>query len=213
MIDISKEQVFTVLEDDGTHRKQFSQNSGVQKNKDRPTFSVPFDQGMCRHFLDGTGNRLRYNPQHDQHYCFLRSPTDIEQAEAWEAAQGTRVFLRNCLASSLALDLNFLDNTSGKKTPIGEHEEAAKHKQNGASIRALASMSAATIADISYLRDADYVCAIPAVPEKGFDLPTRLAQDISKMVGKVDLTPNFKLSNKTKSLKECSLEEKWDTWR
>ena len=35
------------------------------------------------------------------------------------------MFLRNCLTTSMALDFNFVDNTSGTKTYIGTIEEAA----------------------------------------------------------------------------------------
>lgn len=212
MVEINKENVFAIINDDGTHRKQFSQSSGIQKNKPSPTFSVPFDQGLCQHFRDGTGKSLRYNARFDQHYCFLPTEADIQQVEAWVARQGTRVFIRNTLDSSLALDVNFVDNTSGEKTAVGANEEAAKHHQDPNSIANLSKWGVATVQDIAFLREADYVCAIPALPTKGFDLPTRLAESISASLGKMDLTPLFALSNKTKSLKECSLEEKWDAW-
>jgi predicted amidophosphoribosyltransferase len=132
--------------------------------------------------------------------------------EAWEAAQCTRVFLRNALSSSLALDTNFVDNTSGMKTETGANEEGAKHHQDEGAISYLVKRSFATIQEISYLHNADYICAVPAMASKGFDLPSRLAQDLSSLTGKQNLTPSFRLSNKTKSLKECSLEEKWDAW-
>jgi len=115
MLDLSKENVFSIINDNGTHRKQFSQSSDVQKSKAKPTFSVPFDQGLCEHFRNGTGKVLTYSPGYQQHYCFLNSSAEIGQVESWEEAQGTRVFLRNALSSSLALDINFVDNTSGKK--------------------------------------------------------------------------------------------------
>lgn len=209
---ITKEAVFHILNDDGTHRKQFSANSGVQKNKSSPTFSVPFDSGLCEHFRNGTENWLQYGVDHNQYYCFLRNQTAISAAESWEACQGTRVFLKNTLTTSLALDFNFIDNTSGKKTKLGKAEEAAKHSQDENAIVSLTRLSAETIADIAYLKQADYICAVPATPEKRFDLPTRLARCISEKLGKPDLTPHFSVTGKDNSLRSCTLGEKWDVW-
>jgi len=73
-------------------------------------------------------------------------------------------------------------------------------------------LSAETISDVIFLREADFVCAIPAMPQKGFDLPTRLVAEISKLTGISDITESFSLSGKEKSLKECTLDEKWDAW-
>ncbi|MDP3340751.1 hypothetical protein [Frigidibacter sp.] len=212
MIEISKEEVFRTLSDGQTHRKQFSSHSGVQKGKASPTFSVPFDNGLVGHFLEGTGRPLKYNPSYNQHYCFLRSQADIDDVEAWEKRQGTRVFVRNCLSSTVALDYNFEDNLNGKKTLVGEHEELAKHHQDANSIAYLAEKAAETINSISYLSSADYLCAIPAMAEKQFDLPAKLSVAISQLVGKYDITPHFQVKNKRKSLKDCSLDEKWDAW-
>lgn len=210
MIDISKESVFAMMNDGGTHRKQFSHSSGVQKNKDRPTFSVPFDNCLVRHFLSGTGRRLTFNAQHNQHYCFLKSPQDILEVEAWEMAQGTRVFIRNTLTSTVALDLNFLDNETGTKTLVGAHEEAAKHYKSEESIAFLVEQSRNLIGSIDYLAKADFICGVPAPVEKGFDLPTRVAVDLSKMIEIPDITECFNVTHKPKSLKSCTLDEKWD---
>lgn len=209
---MNKTQVFEMLGDGRPHRKQFSASNGVQKSKSSPTFSVPFDSGLLRHFHDGTGKTLTYGALHDQFFCFLRTVEDISAAEAWAARQGPRVFIRNLLSSTVALDYNFVDNKSGQKTKVGLWEEAAKHSQDAMAMSNLTNQACAAINDISYLREANLVCAVPAMTEKGFDLPTSLTAMISQQCGKPNWTPNLVLSGKARSAKNCSMDEKWDAW-
>lgn len=201
-----------MLGDGDTHRKQFSQSSGVQKQKARPTFSVPFDNGLCKHFFDGTGLSLRHNAEYKQFYCFLDTPQKISMAEDWERSQGSRVFIRNLLRSSLALDVNFFDNVSGAKTDIGNLEERAKHHQDADAIKRLAEISSITISGVSYLHETHAICAVPALKDKIFDLPREITRIASRITGKFDVTGFFDLDGKDFSSKENALSEKWDNW-
>lgn len=211
MAGITRDALIELLAAEQTRRKQFSAHSGIQRNKSRPTFSVPFDCGMVQHFQEGTQLRLTYNPLYDQHYCFL-SAQQIDEVKRWEKRQGTRVFLRTLLSLAVALDLNFEDNVSGRKTHLGQLEELAKHHADEVAIQELVSRAAETVRDIVAFRDAPYLCAIPAMASKSFDLPTELAGRLAKHMDKKNLTPHFRLENKARSLKECSLEEKWQVW-
>lgn len=211
---INRKTVLAMLGDGGTHRKQFSLNSGVQKTKKdgSTTFSVPFNCGLVAHFRDCTSNILKFNPQYNNYYCFLRTPASLKAVEDWEKSQGSRVFIRNLLSSSLALDMNLISNQSAAKTECGRLEELAKHHADQSSVDKLASTSCATISEICYLREADLVCAVPAPASKPFDLPRRLAESISSQSKKANLTPYLSLDGKSKSAKDCAIEEKWDTW-
>lgn len=208
----TKKQFLDMLRDGDSHRKQFSSHSGVQKDKASPTFSVPFDSGLVGHFTNKTGYRLTWNEKFGQHYCFLRSGADIEAVEAWETAQGTRVFLRSLMDSSVALDVNFVDNKSGEKTWFGTLEEAAKYHGDRDAIEACAAAMCELINDVEHLRAADVICAVPAMATKGFDAPREIASRLSQMTGKQDITGNARLTAKAKSAKDCSVEEKWDVW-
>jgi hypothetical protein len=205
---ISKASLQELLDGGGTFRKQFSAHTGVQKEKRSPTFSVPFDNGLVRHFCDGTGLALRWNDVHQQFYCFLKDQKAVDSAELWEKEQGTRVFLRNLLNSSLALDLNFEDNISGQKTRIGALEEKAKHHRDRDAIVELAHLSVDTISAISFLSSCEFVLGVPAMPDKEFDVPRSLAECISGMTGKPDLTGEIYLKGKEKSAKAVELSEK-----
>ena len=127
-------------------------------------------------------------------------------------AQGTRVFIRNLMSSSLALDINLVDNTSGKKTHTGLLEEQAKHHQDQKSIAELVRISVETVKSISYLQECDVLMAVPAMLNKGFDLPRELAKGISTGIGKPNMTPNFLLEGKQGSAKAVDLSQKWDVW-
>jgi predicted amidophosphoribosyltransferase len=116
------------------------------------------------------------------------------------------------MSSSLALDLNFEDNTSGQKTRIGTLEEKAKHHRDRDAIVELACLSVDTISAISFLSSCEFVLGVPAMPDKEFDVPRSLAECISGMTGKPDLTGEIYLKGKEKSAKAVELSEKWDFW-
>ncbi len=209
---ITKSAFFEMHEDGETHRKQFSAHSGIQKNKSSPTFSIPFDNGLGQHFTNKTGRPLRWNEAYKQHYCFLQNQDAIDEAESWEAAQGTRVFIRSLLNSAIALDFNFRDNQSREKTHFGQLEERAKHNQDADAITTIVDAFAETIDDVHHLSKADLICAVPALESKLFDLPRTLASELSARAEMADITPHMKLKGKEKSAKDCSMEQKWDTW-
>ena len=210
---IKKEDFLTMLNDETrSHRKQFSNSSGVQKNKRKPTFSVPFNCGLVELFQSDMQIALKWNDSHKQFYCFLNSAESISKVEAWESKQGTRVFIRTLLSSATALDLNFADLEDGSKTVLGKLEEAAKHSQDCKAIELCVNALAEAIADIERLRGADLICAVPAIASKEFDLPRELAKQVSILTGKPDITPEVRLDNKVKSAKDCSVDEKWEVW-
>lgn len=98
-------------------RKCFRNNSGIQKRKSKPTFSVHI--GSAKKIFEAqTGKRLRYNPAFDNYWEYI-SEEEIVEIEAWEKAQGGLIYLRDCLSLSVALDSNRTDNTSGQYTQIG----------------------------------------------------------------------------------------------
>jgi predicted amidophosphoribosyltransferase len=112
----------------------------------------------------------------------------------------------------LALDFNFEDNVSRKKTNIGILEERAKHHRDHDAIAELAHSSSHTISDISFLSNCDFILGVPAMPDKEFDVPRSLAETISNITGKLDITRSIELNGKDKSAKAVELSEKWEVW-
>lgn len=210
---ITFENFIAMLQDGQTHRKQFSpERSGIQEGKGSPTFSVPFDKGLLELFRSGTGKQLTWGERFKQYYCFLRTQQDIDQARAWVQQQGNKVFIRNLLSSTTALDFNFVVGNALSKTDCGELEEAAKHHQHNESISRLVKMMADTRASSPYLSRSHIVCGVPAHPSKNFDLPSTLSDHLSRVVGLTDITPYFSFMNQKASAKDVPLSQKWGVW-
>jgi len=128
---ITKENIFA--EHNKTpRRKCFRNNSEVQKRKSKPTFSVSIKSAK-KIFEAQTGKRLRYNPELDKYWKYI-SEEQIVEIEDWEKAQGSLIYLRDCLSLSVALDSNLTDNTSGQYTQIGLLEHNGKHNRDQNSI-------------------------------------------------------------------------------
>ncbi|MBE8190749.1 MAG: hypothetical protein HAW64_00860 [Alphaproteobacteria bacterium] len=122
------------------------------------------------------------------------------------------MFLRDCLALSLALGLNFKDGQIGNYTELGRLEHDAKTKADIASADELAEYAAKAICDLPYYKDADCVCAPPPRPNKPFDLPSHIASKVSATISKPDITSHLSCANARDEIKEASVDEKWDIW-
>jgi phosphoribosylpyrophosphate synthetase len=191
-------------------RKCFHGNSEVQKNKARPTFSVSVESAK-KIFESQTGQSLDYNPKFDKYFKYVNKE-EIDHIEKWEKNQGCRVFLRDCLSLSIALDFNLIDSTSGKYTKIGDLERNGKHNKDQNSINQIADIVAQTINDMPYYKDADLICSVPPRPDKDFDLPSSVTSLVSAKVGKPDVTNSFVFKGKKSSVKTSTFDEKWNVW-
>ena len=64
-------------------------------------------------------------------------------------------------------------------------------------------------------RDFDLICAVPARRNKDFDLPTRIASNLSSIINKQNITSRFtvkSLSTQISSAKNLRIEDKWHAW-
>ena len=194
---ITKERVLAIHKKK-PRRKQFSKSSGVQKNKRegrKSTFSVSFAETIKALFEhDNTNLKLRYSKQHKNYWCYLDTEKEIKQVEKWEQEQGTRVFLRDCLSLSIALDVNSHDSKEHEKTDLGTLEYQAKYSQDKEAIDQLAQHATDFIRRVAFYRDADFLCAVPTSDKKDFHLPKELAQKISHVTHIPDITPHISVS-------------------
>lgn len=126
MKEITKDTVL-VVHNQEPRRKCFADNSGVQKRKARPTFSVAIESAK-KIFEAQTGLELRESQKHKNFWCFV-SAGEIEKIEEWERNQGNLIYLRDCLSLSVAIDSNFTDNTSGQYTEMGILERNGKNNK------------------------------------------------------------------------------------
>lgn len=196
-----------------TKKKCFSRHSGVQEKKSRPTFSIGLNQKFLKNiFEQQTGLRLVANDQYGQFFCFLPDQQKINEVKEWEKKQGSVVYIADSLTGSIALDYNFTDNTSGKKTYLGEVEELAKHGQDPQAIGTIIGMVAEKISQLKPYNDAPLICAVPCSAGKTFDLPREIAAGVAHILGKENITSKLVLGTQKASIKALPLQQKWDAW-
>ena len=131
---------------------------------------------------------------------------------AWKQRQGTRIFLRDCLALSIALDQNFVDNQGHQYTELGGLEARAKERLDEDAVSRLVNCYAAAIRDLPRYRDARLIAAVPPRPGKTYDLPTTLGDRIAGELGWEDVTSGFAFANPKNAIKVLELAQKWDAW-
>ena len=169
----------TVLE---AHKKKpkreiFSGHSGktgIHGSKNTSwSFRIKFSETIQEIFEADTGLNLFDSKFSKSFYRMIKNYSDLKLIKKWEEKQGTRVFLRDCLSLSIALDFNLIDNVSKKYTEIGELENKAKKDKDKYSqdIVALTDLVHKNIIDLPYYKDADYICAIPS--SKNFNFPSK----------------------------------------
>ena len=74
------------------------------------SFSIPFQSTIKDIFESDTRITLDPSNDGDDVWHWICSEEEFEIIVAWKQRQGTRIFLRDCLALSIALDQNFVDN-------------------------------------------------------------------------------------------------------
>jgi len=194
-------------------RRIFAKHSGVQKNKNRPSFSVKFYESVGPIYEAMTRSSLQYSYQFDNFWHFLNSETEIQATEKWTQAQGNRVFLRDCLSCSIALSLNMKEVETGERTECGELEYRAKSHECEVSTNALVDLLSATIKELPLYNNTRLIAAVPARPGKTTrDLPAVLASRLATKLGLTDLTSHFIYGGPKDQLKEMPLAERWVAW-
>ena len=194
-----------------SHRDQPKRSSNGYVGR----FSVPFDNTIKKIFQADTNLPLFANRIGGVGYWrSIQSEAEFQTIQNWVQHQGTRIFLRDCLDLSIALDQNLQDNQSGKYTDLGNLENSAKTDQNpiAIAIAKLVECYVAAIQDLPYYRDANFVAAVPPRPGKPFDLPTELTKRIALELGKTDLTHCFKFGTEKGTVKDLPVDEKWEAW-
>ena len=176
------------------------------------TLNFNFKETIQKIFEKDTGLNLFDNSK-DEHntnsvWLSIKNEDDYNRIESWIAAQETTVFIRSLLPLCIALDINvYYDKKI--KTEIGKLENQAKMNECAQSISKLVDICCARIRGMSFYKDASYISAVPANKEKEFDLPTTLVKEIAERLKLVDVTHRFQYRNAKQTLKDASIEDKW----
>ena len=174
------------------------------------SFNVPFGEGFHNIFPLVLFPNKNDSHHVDSYWRSISSEEEFEKIRSWVNEQGKRVFLRDCLYTSIALSHNFVDKEN--RTEIGELEYLAKQKKDPDAVEKLAKCCAKSIKDIPIYDKADMICAIPPNPGKCFDLPSQIAVKVSEMVDKENITDKFVFGAKKGDVKSESVDEKWNAW-
>lgn len=195
-------------------RRIFEEHTAVhQKTSGKHYFRPPFPESIKLIFEAETDYRLNGGSEPDNWYYYLNTEAELERAKAWEVAQGSRVFLRDCLSCSLALSLNMKDVQTGTRTEFGELEYQAKSHECEASTNALVDLLSAAIKELPFYNNTRLIAAVPARPGKTTrDLPGALASRLAAKLGLTDLTSHFRYGGPKDQLKEMPLAERWAAW-
>lgn len=191
-------------------RKCFVNNSGVQKKKARPTFSVAIESAK-KVFEAQTRLKLQESQEHNNYWKFV-SPEEICTIEEWERSQGSLIYLRDGLSLSIAIDSNFTDNTSGRYTIMGELEYNGKQNRDQSAINNIFETVSGLIDWLPYYSEADLICSVPPRPDKDFDIPSSVTSLVSMKIGKQNVTSGFVFGGQKSSVKTSTFDEKWSVW-
>ena len=175
-------------------------------------FNVPFGDGFKRifPFMLFPSKNKRYHKY--PYWRSIRDEAEFDEIAVWVKCQGSRVFLRDCLYTSVALSLYCYGENKSGRTEIGKLECRAKWRSDSVATRELAEYCANTIMDIPLYRAADLVCAVPPTSGKELGLPHKVASFVGRMLGKEDITANFHFRGAKEPTKDADLDEKWSGW-
>jgi hypothetical protein len=212
--DITRENVEAIRAKEGAHRVCFSTTHADQPKRSTGnfvgSFTVPFLNSIGRLFLNDTGLNLGPD-KFGRYWLSIREEAQFSRVQNWVTMQGTRVFIRDCLDMSVALDFNFTDSKV-EHTEMGALESRCKNARDGAAINLIVDMMCSSVSDMCGYSSAKFIAAVPARPGKGYDLPSNLASEISKRKGLTDLTRHFSFAGQKSSIKATKIGDKWEKW-
>lgn len=193
------------LRDETPKRRRFVESPDNLNDDGSFSLGFKFDY-VAELFEQETGLKTRGGPYGP--WVNLRAEKDIAKAKEWKSKRNNMVFLRDNLDSSIALDLNLA--SEGEYTSLGHAEHKAKQDEDKSSIKQLSRALSGAIEELPSYRSADVICAVPPNPGKSWDLPAEIAQRIAGGCGKENLSGAVRFSKKKESVKELSLDEKWE---
>ena len=211
MKEITKEAAFA--EHNERYRKTYYDDGiggqeavGLQIKEDYRTFSCYMDSSI-KIFEIQTGLELDRESQYQGCWRIV-DEKEIVKIKTWMKDQGTLVFLGDCLSLSVALSVYF--NKSREQTEVAKLYNKGK-KEDKSSILQLADRVEKQIRSLPCYKEADLICSVPAPPDKGFDLSSRVASIVGEKIDRPAITGGF-VFGEQKSSYDGSFDDKWKIW-
>jgi len=204
---ITREKLIEFVGDIATKRINFagSHAHALKKNEEGEggVFNLPFRDTIDPILKEKLNTRL-FNTKYG---IWRPINTDEEYAKFEEFVNEYKdiVFLRDHLDLSLALSMNF---DGDEHTPIGELEYQAKFNDNEEAEAELIGICNEWIDKLPFLKEADYICAMPGSSVATESLPHRIVNNLEGFNFE-DISDSVSWTSKTRSVKDAeSAEEK-----
>ena len=177
------------------------------------TLNVPFREAIGGIFEAECSLKLRdASNGFGDVWTSIKTKGEFERVEAWDKRQGTRLFLRDCLDLSMALDVNIKRSDNGWEgyTDLGRLENRTKQTLDEETLGKLVSAFVDAIRELPFYRDARMIAAVPAHPTKTYDLPRELASRVAATLGLADVTSRLRFVREKRAVKDSPLAAKWE---
>lgn len=205
---ITREKLIEFVGDIATKRINFagSHAHALKKNEEGEggVFNLPFRDTIDPILKEKLKTRL-FNTKYG---IWRPINTDEEYAKFEEFVNEYKdiIFLRDHLDLSLALSMNFIEEET--RTYIGELEYQAKFNDNEEAEAELTGMCNEWIDKLPFLKEADYICAMPGSSAATESLPHRIVSHLEGFDFE-DISDYVSWSSKTRSVKDAeSAKEK-----
>lgn len=169
----------------------------------KSTLKLPFDSGIS-HFLPLTIYASRF----DSTYYRLNGDSDEhEQIESWITENVGLIFIRSLASSAVAACSHIVNDALSE---IGALEKAAKYDGDSSARHQLVGILCGIYDRLHSRLGIQTIVAVPASRPGKFNLPTCLAEGLAHHTGLEDLSSQVFWNGEKPSLKEATVEEKWD---
>jgi hypothetical protein len=209
---ISRDSVESIRRDRPPHRVSFARTHSDQPKRSTGgyigKFELPFFETVGRLFCRDTNLEL-HRSKYGGWWRSIKDEMEFGVIQNWVQRQGNRVFMRDCLSMSVAMDFNISESRS-EHTWLGALESRCKTTRDDAAINELIDEVCNTILDMSEFRTTKLIAAVPPVPGKVHDLPSCLAAGAAGKLGLTDLTAAFSYAGQKGSIKATKVDEKWN---
>lgn len=173
------------------------------KNIHVGTIKMPF-KDTIEPILKKKFNATLFKSQYDDKYYWnIKSEEEYASFEAFINEYKDIVFLRDHLDLSLALSMNFEGDIH---TPIGELEVQAKFNGNKKAEAELIEICNEWLEKLPFLKEADYICAMPGSSLATESLPHRIVNGLEGFEFE-DISDKIGWTSKTRSIKDAKTTE------
>ncbi len=205
---ITRVKLVEFISDEATKRVNFatSHSHALRRNEEGNGGKIvlPFRDTIEPILRNKLGKDL-FSSQYGGFWRGIYSDEEYTSFEDFVKEYNQIVFLRDNLDISLALSMNY---NGDERTPIGELEYQAKFNNNEEAEEELIEVCNEWIEKLPFLKEADYICAMPSSdPEEG-SLPHRIVASLEAFDFE-DISDSITWTSKTRSIKDArSPEEK-----